>query len=436
MRYISTLLAGFFLITPFVSHAEAVPLTLEAAVDLAVRHSAELAKSAIDVAIARSAADNLWSQIFSTNVSAAAGYSVSTAGFPSVSGAPDGRAEAGLSAAVTVDIGLGLGAKLKTLVFACQSETLRYEAAKNQIENAAAKSYYGLLVRQKNLFVLRDKLRQAEDQLDADRIKFQNGFISALNLQRGVLSVETAKYGYNRAKLDYDENKSAFLSLIGLTHGSEVELTGDFQIRRLLPDAAARVSGCLARRTDVSLAVRAVETAALNTRYTALQNRGPLLSLSAGWEGRPLPAGGFSSAAQAGVGVKISFDSWIPGGKSSQTINAAYGAVEKARLDLENTRRNAENTVRILIDTIGTLWHGVHIARLRAEIAEKTYDMVETAFNNGIEGFLALESARNDLALSRWELLNEELSYHNACLDLGTALNTSLSELWTLFTDR
>jgi outer membrane protein TolC len=409
---------------------ETLALSLEAATEYALRENTELAKNALDTRDARVKAEHLWAEILSVSAEGRADYELTQPGSPA-----SGRPGFNLSAAAALDLGLGLHARLKTIRLAYQSRALGYEAAQNQLEISVAKSYYALLTQEKQLSLLRGRLQQAEKQREKDTTLFENGLLSALNVQRGLLAVQTARFELHRAELDAANNTASFLNALGVANESEVELTSALEIKKLFVDADDLIARFLGRRLDVIQARLALETAELGKKQTFFQNRAPALRLSAGWSGGAELERLFSNTFRAGLSLVIPVDSWIPFSKPAQSIGTAESAVEKARLELKNTEKNAVNTIRNLVMNLKTAWESIEIARLRAELAEQTYGLARAAFENGAEEYLALEAARNELALSRWEELREELSYKNTSLDLAAALSITLGELEALAKD-
>jgi outer membrane protein TolC len=69
------------------------------------------------------------------------------------------------------------------------------------------------------------------------------------------------------------------------------------------------------------------------------------------------------------------------------------------------------------------------IARLSLNAAQRSYQLTEQGFNNGIVELLTLQDARNNMANARQRLLQTELSYFNMILDLSSALNIDWKNL-------
>jgi outer membrane protein TolC len=407
--------------------AETPVLTLQDALLRAVEKNVSLEKSVLDLGTARLGADNLWAQ-FMPGISAggSAGWTTSFANPPKDSGL-----SFGFQASASLSLNPALKSTMRLLTLAYQSALLNYESSKRQVEIAAAKSYYNILIERKNLDVLRDLLAQTESQLAQNRTKFSNGLVSELDVQRSLLSVETARFELGRAEIQAEANMRTFLSAIGYDENATWTLQDSFSINKIDADAAALIAEYLPRRPDIVSARQTLERLALQSTQKTLQSRVPSLSLSSSWSGTPSLESSFSDSFRVSAGISIPIDSWLPDSKDDQSIKSARVDLEKAGLDLAETERNARLAIRTLVNNLAGAWRSVEIARLRVDIARRALEMTQIAFNTGSQEFLALQIARNDLTGTRQQLLNEELSYKTMSLDLAAALNIGLNEIIT-----
>jgi multidrug efflux system outer membrane protein len=399
-------------------------LTLETAVERAIIQSFDLQKGEIDLNTARVADKNIWAELFpSISAGASVRYSTSLSRPPSPAPEPG----FGISASLSLQLNAGLPAAMRLIRLAYNASLLSYENGKRQLALAVTKQFYKLLTDKDSLAILEEKLSQAQRHLENDKVRFQNGMLSELNYERSRLSVETAKFEFNRALSAFDEETGSFIVSLGFSEDDTVDFQGELTVEKLDFDPGTLLALYLPRRPDIVSQEQTIERLKLTYTQRSLVARAPSLSLSAGWSGSMDAE--FSDSVTGNVSVSIPVESWIPGTKSNQGINAALSDVDKAELDLANLRINAESNIRSLVTSLRNTWNSIEISRLRVELAERTYQMSERAFSQGTIEFLALETARNDLSEARQQLLSEELSYKAAGLDLAGALNIDLEEL-------
>ncbi|MDR3324776.1 MAG: TolC family protein [Spirochaetaceae bacterium] len=405
-------------------------LTLQRALERAVERNLTLEKNALDLETARLGADNLWAQLLpSMSAGGSVGWATSFTNPPR-----DGNPTFGVQASVSLSLNPSLKSTMRIISLAYRSAILDYESGKRQVEIAAAKDYYKLLIERKNLDVLRDLLAQTEGQLSQSRTKFRNGFVSELDAQRSLLAVQTARFELGRAEMAAKANVQTFLSAIGYDENVEWELEDRFTIEKIDADADALIAEYLPRRPDMQSARQTLERLELQSAQKALQARAPSLSLSSSWRGTPALAAPLSDSFSVSAGISIPLDSWIPASKDDQSVKAARTDATKAKADVQETERTARLAIRTLVNNLSSAWSSVEIARLRVDIARRALEMTQIAFNNGSEEFLALQTSRNDLTGARQQLLTEELSYKNMSLDLAAALNREVNDPWTAYT--
>ncbi|MDR2397634.1 MAG: TolC family protein [Spirochaetaceae bacterium] len=397
-------------------------LSLDEAVEAAATQSLSLQKSAIDVKIAHYAATHLWSELF-PSLSAGAGVSYST---PLFTGQGFRLDQSGVgysvSASLSLNLQTGLPSAMHLIQVAYQTELLNYEQARRQLAIQVTKTFYTLLADKNRLAFLRETLDLAEKQREKSRVAFDYGLMGELGYLQTQLSMETARLELNKAQSAYDTALTDFLLLLGLGD-DPVELAGSLEIEPWEADPEALIHQYLAQRPDVQSMYKEIERLETEERRTRWNAKAPSVSLGLQWRGSGEPSGTFSDNLSGSVNLSIPLDPWIPGTKNSQAITKASAAVEKAQLDLKNTELTARSQIRSLTANLHRSWESLAIARLRAEIAQRTYTLTEQGFTQGTVEFLELETTRSKWAEARQQLMDGELAYALLLLDLYAALN-------------
>jgi outer membrane protein TolC len=400
-------------------------LSLDRAVELALEQSLSLQKSFIDLDTAGVAAANLWSQIF-PGLSLSGGLTYR----PDLSGGSAPSDPLGYSASFGLSLQLNpsLASSMKIIDLAYRVQLLSYENARRQLAIQVTKTFYTLISEGENLAHLEEIRGLAERQLDKNQIAFQNGLIGQLSVLQSRLSLETARLNLSRAETSYAAKRGDFLVLLGLDPGMAISIPGDIEIERVEADPEALIREYLGKRPDIIAQRNTIERLELVLEQTALNARSPSLTFSTQWSGSG-SGGGFNNSLSLGLNLGIPLDAWIPGTRSNQSIRSARMEVEKAQLDLRNTENQAMSEIRSLTENLRNSWDSIEIARLRVEIAERTYQLTEEGFRSGTVESLTLEDARNTMAQARQQFLEGELAYQTMILDLAAALNIEWNEL-------
>jgi multidrug efflux system outer membrane protein len=404
---------------------EALFLSPERAVEMALDQSLNLQKSFIDLNTAGVAANNLWSEIF-PDISLSGGVSYRTAG---VAGTP--AASGGFGYTASIGLSLRLAASLpqamKIIELSYRSQLLNYESARRQLEIQVIKTFFAILAERRNLDHLEEIRTLAEQQFERNQTAFANGLIGQIAVLQSRLGAETARLNLSRAEAAYKAGLREFLVLLGLDTGAdartETVLEGALEIARIDADPEQLIRDHLAKRPDIVSQRQNIERLELIRRQTVLGARSPTVSLSAQWNGTGPGTSGFTDTVSGSLSLAIPVESWIPGTKGHQALGAADAGLEKARLDLKDAENRAVQEIRSLAENLKASWDGIEIARLRVEIAERAYELTAEGFRNGMVESLALQEARNDMAQARQQLLDGELAYQTMSLDLAAALN-------------
>jgi multidrug efflux system outer membrane protein len=206
-----------------------------------------------------------------------------------------------------------------------------------------------------------------------------------------------------------------------------VTLTGEFNIQQIEEDPEQLIRDYLPQRPDVKKQRQEIERLELSQKQGLVDARAPSLGLSFSWSGgggivtaNPTP---FSDSISASVTLSIPINPWIPGTTQSQALRTAKSGVATALLDLKNIEDNAAAQIRSLILSLRNSWNSLEIARLRQQIAQRSYELTERGFLAGTVESLALEDSRNSLSSARQELLERERDYQITTLSLAQELN-------------
>ncbi|MDR2134567.1 MAG: TolC family protein [Treponema sp.] len=396
-------------------------LSPDEAVRRALDSSLNLKKSLIDLSGAEYRAKRLWSELFPA-ITGSAGTGYSSALFTGDGFSADEK-NVGFSTGLGITLGFNAGIPyaMKNIRLAYQARLLSYEDARSQLEIQVIKNFYGLIADRENLNFLEETLKLAEQQLDKNRIAFNNGLVRELVVLQGRLGVETARYNLSAARSAYLNGMGEFLALLGVEPDTEALLEGNMDVVRIEADPELLVRDYLPRRPDIMGRRQEIERLENAEKQTLLSSKAPSLSLSARWEGRDIDP--FADVLSGTASVNIPIDPWIPGTAKDQALRTAKADVEKAKLDLKSAEDSAAAQIRSLAANLRNSWDSIEIARLSLEVAERTHELAEQGFRNGTVESLSLEDARNSLADARQRLLRSKLAYQTMTLDLAAALN-------------
>jgi len=414
---------------PFCIFAQNTHLSLDDAINLALEHNLSLKKAEIDLASSGFSERNLWSEIFpSINASASATYRNQL-----FSGVPPANQGISYNFGFSVNLGLNAGIpySMRSIQLAHQANILRYEDARNQLSILITKFYYSLVAEKNNLLLMEEVLNLTQRQFTRSETLFRNGLVGELSLTQSRLSLENARFNLSAAKIAHENNMADFMAMLGTFIEGNITLTGEIILVKIEADAETLIKEYLPKRPDIIRSKQEIERLRASQMQTIMQARAPSLNLSVDWNSSSIDP--FHDSLSASARLNIPIDPWIPGTAREQAISRGTVSLEKAKLDLEMTENSAKTQIRSLSSLLRNSWDNILIARLSLQAAQRSYQLTEQGFNNGIVEALTLQDARNNMANARQRLLQAELSYFNMILDLSAAVNIEWKKLIDLY---
>jgi outer membrane protein TolC len=430
-------------ITPAAQGAQPVEsrnVTLDEAVELALANNIQLASDAIDLRIKKRSSEYAWNVFIpSASVSGTLARSNKVSNpYASIlqsMGVPTEKAteKDHWSMAAGLSIGLTLNAALVEGLTATRQSyeagKLTFEQARQDTERNVRKAFYGILVQQESLKLLREKLAASEDRLKQAQINYRNGIVPELTVLQSQLSVETQKPALREAEIALDQQKKLFAFIIGLPVNAEVTLVGAIDPAIKSFDEDELVSKYLATRLDIAILGKNLELLNTQVRATRLQLFTPSVALSQSWlpMKAPIDSGEWTDGSGA-FSVTVAFDliGLVPFSKAGLSLAESEDGVEKLKLAKGQAEYSAELEIRDLVKKLDKARASIATMDLSVSIAEKAYRLTEQAYRAGSVEYLDLKDAENSLLQAQLGVLTEKYNYLSTLLDLETAVNARL----------
>lgn len=310
-----------------------------------------------------------------------------------------------------------------------EAQTIQYESQLKQTETSIRQSFSYLLASRENVSLQEKSLDLAQKRYEQAEVNYRNGLSSELSVLQAQNSVELLKPALQDVQTAYVNQLMAFQNLIGLDLTQSIELDGTLDVQQYELDAELLVNTFLAGRLDVQAGQKNIEVFENLESMTKAGNMAPSFSLSAYWNNAvtdltEAPEWGDTTTLSATLNIPI--NGFIPGSSERTSINSAGRSTDKSSLQLEDTMNNAEQEIRSLVMSLSGAWTNIETSELSAELALKTYQMTEEAYNMGTSELLDVEDAQNKLFSANQDLLISKYSYLSGVLDLELALNSDI----------
>ena len=408
------------LLSPLLAPAQAVDLSVDGAVGLAMKNNTSVANAERGRLVYKEKIREYWGGVY-PQLSASAQYTRNIEKSSIFFGG--NRIKMGLDNAYAASLDLNQvlwsGGKVHTglhmadIYSDTSSEQLR--SARNSVKKAVAQLYYSILLSSALADIQRETLELSKLHLATIEARYAQGLASDLAVLRQKVEVSNNEPAVTQNQNYYEEGLLELKNLLGLEPDAEIRLSGSM--------------GCAARSTGTLENLYALARAARpEYRLAGLQKRLAVENVTLERAGYYPYLGGFASRQFQGQS-----NSFFPGSNETTWSMAAGlrlslplfsgGAVgskvKQARYELEIADENLKNAGRELKIAVKKAWLQQHEAEQRlasqttaVETARKALAATELRFRSGLAGQLDLNDAT--LALNRAQTLYTQ-ARHDIC---------------------
>lgn len=417
-----------------------VRLTIEQAVDYARENSKTLQSSAIDLEIKKRASSYSWNQ-FMPSVQVTGTMSrkneVTPISIPGITMPPQpDPTEADYWTAVGgVSVSWNFSAAMIESIRLAKRDyeagLISWDQTLRQTELQIEKLFYGLLLQEESLKIQQDSLENARLRMEQARINYLNGLIPELSYIQAQVSYQNMKPSVMKQEQLLKQQLDMFGFLIGLPTGTKIELEGAIEPPRIELVAQDLVDISMENNPDILLLNKNLEILKLTYSMQNLQTYIPSLSLSWGfqpvvsdiqenWIDKYTDGGSFSAT------LVWNLTNMLPFSANQQKAKDTKDNIRKMELSLETLKENTALNIRTQIDNLNQAWANIEAASGNITLAQKSYDMNVTSYQNGTRELLDVKDAESQLNQAKLGLINSKYEYLTGLLDLEYSLNIDL----------
>lgn len=419
-----------------------VRLTIEQAVDYARENSKTLQSSAIDLEIKKRASSYSWNQFMpSVQVTGTMSrknevtpMSISIPGYP-MPPQPDPTEADHWTAVGGVSVSWNFSAAMIESIRLAKRDyeagLISWDQTLRQTELQIEKLFYGLLLQEESLKIQQDSLENARLRMEQARINYLNGLISELSYIQAQVSYQNMKPSVMKQEQLLKQQLDMFGFLIGLPAGTKIELEGAIEPPHIDLVAQDLVDISMESNPDILLLNKNLEILKLTYSMQNLQTYIPSLSLSWGfqpvvsdiqenWINNYTDGGSFSAT------LVWNLTNMLPFSANQQKAKDTKDNIRKMELSLETLKENTALNIRTQIDNLNQAWANIEAASGNITLAQKSYDMNVTSYQNGTRELLDVKDAESQLNQAKLGLINSKYEYLTGLLDLEYSLNIDL----------
>lgn len=454
---------------------EKLILTVEDAVNYALKNNQSLKSAAIDLEIKKRANSNSWNTFLpsaslsgtlarSNNIDTIKSSIESAATFPAfLQGvASSGVVQGGLAAVEQVDsskiiddmygseeaalwhpvgslsFSWAFNAAMLKSISATKKQyeagLISWEQSVRETEVNIKKMFYGILLAQENLKIQKESMRNAEARWHQSEINYRNGTVPRLSVLNSQVTYENMKPTILSAENSLKQTKETFGFLLGLPYGTKIDLTGTIETSYVDVNADELFKKYVEQNNEIKSLKKNIELIKTGIDATYLSTFTPSLAVSFGLQPTVsnitrnwFDKDNYSEGGNLTITLAYSnlFD-MLPWSSNMQKLKDSKQQLAQAEIGLEQLYQNAEIEVHKLCDNLTVSRANIEAMRNNVTLAQEAYDSTLKAYNNGTQELLAVRDSESSLNQARLGLMNENYNYISAVLDLETKLNITL----------
>lgn len=417
-----------------------VRLTIEQAVDYARENSKTLQSSAIDLEIKKRASSYSWNQFMPSvqvtgTMSRKNEVTQMSLPFPGMPPQPDPTEADHWTAVGGVSVSWNFSAAMIESIRLAKRDyeagLISWDQTLRQTELQIEKLFYGLLLQEESLKIQQDSLENARLRMEQARINYLNGLIPELSYIQAQVSYQNMKPSVMKQEQLLKQQLDMFGFLIGLPTGIKIELEGAIEPPHIDLVAQDLVDISMENNPDILLLNKNLEILKLTYSMQNLQTYIPSLSLSWGfqpvvsdiqenWIDNYTDGGSFSAT------LVWNLTNMLPFSANQQKAKDTKDNIRKMELSLETLKENTALNIRTQIDNLNQAWANIEAASGNITLAQKSYDMNVTSYQNGTRELLDVKDAESQLNQAKLGLINSKYEYLTGLLDLEYSLNIDL----------
>ena len=449
MKKVFIALLAIFMISIFAASAQqddeqVVTLTVEQAVDYAMENSRDLKSNDIALLISERAKKYSWN-VFLPDVQASFTAARTTDLDSSLGSVNMGRALQSLPPLdkkekyhwiLSPNIAASLNLYLAQIKSIQQAKTeyeggqITWEQGQKQILIGIKKLFYGLLLQQEDLNIRRRSLENARQRANQAQINFNNGRIPQLQLLNAQVTYENQRPEVESAEQSFNQQLDTFAVLIGIPVGTKIELSGSIEPEYVNVVTEELLEKFGENNLEVRSAQNEIEVKKLQLSALNLSSYTPILSIGYNFNptGTFLPDLAWTDQGRLTFTLLFNITNMLPWSTNRQQAQALKDGISASELQLEKKREEQKANVRKAVDTLNQAREQIDSMGRTVELAQRSYDMSVSSYNNGRMELLDVRDAQTQLNQAMLGQLNQKFNYISALMDLEYELNSDLSE--------
>ncbi|HJZ40864.1 MAG TPA: TolC family protein [Bacteroidales bacterium] len=316
--------------------------------------------------------------------------------------------------------------ELNQLRMSLENSTLSYALQRLYLERQVTQYFYTVYQRKMALTVAEDEYRNQQTGYEIIRSKVEGGLSAREELLQAELNLATSESNLQNAQVNLANAMDNFRQYIGMPLSEDFDIQTNVEYNEVAVNMEKAIQNGL--ETRMELRQREINIKNSQDQLTMAKSTNEFLGdidLSLGLFGEDPDLPDVYEKPTRSPQVKVTFNIpiWDWGERKSR-IKAAEAGIRIEEINLENERTNVELGIRQTYRSLQNLSMQIVIARQNEKNAELTYEINLERYKNGDLTSMDLGRYQNQLSEKKMNLANSLISYK---LEL---LNMKIQSLW------
>ncbi len=426
-------------------------LTIDEAVQIAIKNNLGLQSSGIDLTTKKRRSDLAWNRFIpEVDLSGTLGrlnnkpdpVEIDLSFLPggsiiAMGGTNQWNLAGNLSVGLNLNFALFEG--MKNLKLDYQAGLISYDKAKQQLERDVRKAYYNILLMDANIKLLQDNLTSATQRVEMTRANYLAGMVPELTLLQAQVAMENLK----PAILDLENTlavmQSSFALYLGLPFGTVVQVTGvqtpdyiDINLREFITKATNARPEILELKQNIAV-LQSAKKARTYQSYTP--------SVILGWnmdptfQGDPMSDSWFmedgwkQTSGMFRVTLALNLNSLLPFTPNGVALKEMQDTLDSLNISMMQLIRGTEIEVYQTVLQLEKSQTNMAALKLTETMALRSFQLTEQAYRNGLTELLDVQTASLEYRKAQNEVLKENFNYLSGLIDLEYAIGVPFGTL-------
>ena len=382
--------------------AAAVEINLDKAIEMALKTNPTVKISEAESSVAKAQKDEAkasrWLSIDYTHKTARGGYYDPD---PSSSQyAPRNSHTNGFTASIPLYTGGKLSGTIEQAVQNYKSSEYGVDESYQAVKLSATNGYYAVLQAIDTVKLSKDSVERLSAHLQNVQAQYDVGVVAKVDVLRSQVELANAEQNLIKAQNAYDLAVADLNNIIGLPHGTELNVTESLQYSKYDNPMENCINFALANRPELFQAEAGIEAAKAAVKV-AKSGYMPQVAASASndWSSTSWPG---DDNQNWGVGVSVSmnvFDSGVTAAK----VNASEASLYKAEETYRQTKDSVQLDVRNNYLSLREAEKRIATSKVAVDSAEEDYRISQLRYQAGVgtnidvmDAQVALTQAKNN----------------------------------------